>query len=237
MVEFLGLPRAGKSTLSHRVAEFLATSGLSTDEPAYRVAHNLSRPRRSITKGTAFATALATEPRRVAGSLRLIRASRQRSRADYLKNVLNWVFVSQMIRRPSSRDQVRFLDQGIFQAAWSVMLSAGNANLTDIADAAMGVALSPTMVVVLDASEPRRAARSGGPSRLHGGQGRYPGEAAASIYLQVREAVHRHAAGSTSLRAIAVDNDDDQGLERNAAAIADEVRRTLEEGRTGWTEL
>ncbi len=237
VVEFLGLPRAGKSTLSHRVAEILASRGLSVDEPAYRVAHELGRPRRSIRKGMAFVTGVITEPRRVAGSLRVIRASHQRSRADYLKNLLNWVFVSHLIRERTGHNQVRLLDQGIFQAIWSVLLSAGNANLADLADAAMRVAPSPAMVVMLEASEPRRAARSGGPSRVHADPGRYSGEAAASTYREVKAAVRRHAEGSDRLRAIAADNDDDDGLERNAAAIADEIRATLEEGRTGWAEL
>ena len=34
LVEFLGLPRAGKSTLSHRVAEMLAAGGLAADVSA-----------------------------------------------------------------------------------------------------------------------------------------------------------------------------------------------------------
>ena len=207
------------------------------DEPAYRVAHNLGRPRRAIWKGMAFVKDALTEPRRVAGSLRVIRASQQRSKADYLKNLLNWVFVSHLIREPTGYKQVRLLDQGLFQAIWSVLLSAGRPNLADLADAAMRVAPSPAMVVVLEASEPRRAARSGGPSRVHADPGRYSGEAASSVYRDVKAAVRRHAEGSDRLRVIAMDNDDDHGLERNATVIAGEIRGTLEEGRTGWAEL
>jgi hypothetical protein len=170
-VEFVGLPGAGKSVLSHAVAGLLRTSGLIVDQPA-RDTDRLGLGGRALRKAGLALFGAAAAPLAGGRWARALLASGQRSGADSGRVALNWFYMAGLVRRISARPGVHLLDQGPVQALWSTAYasSAGRMNAAAASEALRGIVPHPTLIVLVQTGETTLASRlrhrPGGDSRL-----------------------------------------------------------------------
>jgi len=173
VVEFVGLPGAGKSTLSHAVAELLRSRGIPVTEPTWELTRGSSWLRKRVIKmGYASAIALG-HPVWTLAALRRVRATRQQSLEDLLATAFNLLFVCGLLARVSKRRGIHLMDQGFFHALWSIDFSArAPARLVDLRVRSLrgGLLTRADLVVTLEVPSEtavdRMAARVGTQSRL-----------------------------------------------------------------------
>lgn len=119
LVEFVGLPGVGKTTLAAHAARELTARGLpvtvvcdpcaALDVPPITRGNKVGRSLRTI----------ATRPGATLGWLRVVLRSRQRTALDLARVLHRWLFLTDLSARDWSG--IRVLDQGVLQALWSML--------------------------------------------------------------------------------------------------------------------
>lgn len=221
-MEFFGLPGAGKSALSSRVAARLAAQGRDVAQPSFDLNHGMGAARRRATRlALACGEALA-HPARARQSARMIAATAPRSRGDVARNLTAWLLAQALMRRHAS-DGATLLDQGIFQAIWSIQWSASRplAAADALVDAALG---RPLTVVVVESTaalvRDRLAARRQRASRLERDLSDAALARAVAVFDDTRALLERAAARHRDLRIVPVDRTRDSSLDDAADALA-----------------
>lgn len=154
IVEFVGLPGAGKTSLSRATAAALRARGLRVSEPVTRL-NELAAGRRAATKLASCTRQAARAPATAATLVRLVAASRQPSWALAVKNLIN-LLLQQELSRAAPAGHVALHDQGVFQALWSLELEAQNPPRLDAAlYARLAGDAGPRLVVFLDSDAVR----------------------------------------------------------------------------------
>jgi thymidylate kinase len=158
LVEFLGLPGAGKSALSRRVAAELQRRRLPVDEPSRPLAHDISRASRARRKSLRVALELLRHPLDGARAARILAGSRQPSAGECARLLFNWLLVTSLARDARRRAGLHLIDEGLAQGAWSVALE-GRLESALALLAALPAGTAPDVVVVLESSPAAIAAR------------------------------------------------------------------------------
>lgn len=235
MVEMLGLPGAGKSTLTLALRRALAGRGVSVALPMQEATQGGLASRR-IRSAALIAGLVARRPGYVMRSLRLIAATRQVPARAFLKVAHNWLHVSARFAG-AGRGGTWLFDQGMYQALWSVAYGATAPRLGGVLAELAAIMPRPDVVVRLrvepDVAGERLAARPGRQSRLEtpdaapGGPG--PRFRRAQHALERVSELCRHVDPGTAAPADArplvldVDNNGAQGT----AALADRLALRL----------
>lgn len=173
LIEFFGLPGAGKSTLSQLVSAQLRAQGIAVDEATYVVDHRCGRALRLAKKATSIVGYAATRPYNMFRELRQILATRQSASRDLSRSISNWMFVASIAAKRRDRNSLVLLDQGFAQAIWTIGFGARQPNWLDLFFANTDLdALMPDAIIRVNASQTvaahRLAQREGGASRLDG---------------------------------------------------------------------
>ena len=124
LIEFLGLPGCGKSTLSRSLADLMVEQRFVVDETTYDLDHRRRKLGRQCAKLAYLFPFAARNPNRVLSNLLAIARTRQSSLADLRRAGFNWVFILSVVARKQSPSIIRVLDQGIAQAIWSIGFAA-----------------------------------------------------------------------------------------------------------------
>jgi len=225
-VEFFGLPASGKSTLSHRVAQILANAGMRVEQPAYFLAHGLGRCERSIRKSRHVAGEILLHPGYALRSMEAILATRQRSVSDLVKMVFNWLLVSSLVRPKRYFRGVRLLDQGVFQAFWSVGFSAKTDDLRSLIGSLRARVPTPTAVAVVEASlatiQRRLEARREFDSRVEqlGGGTNLLLVRSAALFEETKGFLRAVSSQRGEMKVFVIGNDRDEDMESNASELA-----------------
>lgn len=168
VIEFLGLPGAGKTTLTSRLSPLLQDLGISIHEPSFKRRHGKTG-NRIFVKLHMVIGELFFHFHFTLLSIWYILLSRQTSWRDTITTCFNWLFCAGIIRQNSLQTKPVLLDQGIFQALWSIRYSCmyEPASLELLLNSLICM---PFIVVVLD-TEPsiirkRLHERPGSSSRL-----------------------------------------------------------------------
>lgn len=173
LIEFVGLPGSGKSTISHEFADALRDSGREVREPVWTNYRLLSeRDRRSRKIRIALRESILHRLQAFRG-LRSILGTDQSRPADYPSMLLNWFYIAGLCREAARHSGVTVFDQGILQALWSVAYGSSAATRMSIDEwsCLAGDCLPPGSVAVIveaDAAtlKARLARRGGGRGRL-----------------------------------------------------------------------
>src|SRR5262245_46794748 len=169
IVEFLGLSGAGKSSVSHEVAERLRGRGYPVREPTLTLAP--TGRRRSVLKRAIKSLHVARElfahPRSSLASLKSMSATRQQRLQLYFRIGFHWLVLSSLMRTHLA--SLHVFDQGAFQALWSIGLEGPPGTIQHVGPQLFATVPMPDVVVVLDASTDvvarRLALRAGRASR------------------------------------------------------------------------
>jgi thymidylate kinase len=222
VVEFLGMPAAGKTTLARAVAERLSREGHSVELPAVHLVH----PPRGIGNRASRIALLARRglrrPRVEIRRLLALRRTRQDSFADLRTVWENLATVAWLIERARTMEGVHLIDQGVFQAIWSVGLSADTFDV----DAHLEGMPLPDLLVVLTVDQQtgrsRLAARTEDDSRLGRRMKSRPRlyVHARQVFESVRNGAER-LAGEQGFPILALDSARREDLELNARRVAE----------------
>jgi thymidylate kinase len=232
VVEFVGLPGAGKSTLSHAVADALRASGEIISEPTYDITRGRDRRRR---KAVLAARTLLRHPWLSVVGLRQIFATRQMTLRDFGFGAFNFLYICGLMEKIAREPGIHFLDQGYFNALWTIRFSATAspplASLLRVGlqccgrdglDLVLLIEARPETVLA------RLRARPGMESRLEGrgGAGRFGArlDAALRALEQIRaslQALARNGRGRVRLETV----DNDAPLGHQTEAVAAMVRK------------
>ncbi len=225
-VEFLGLPGAGKSGVSRRVGKLLEGQGIRVLETAYELTHRTGAGKRRLIKSAHIAREIALRPLDSARSVRAILATKQRTTSDLVGAVSNWLFVSDLLRDHGRVPAIQLLDEGIFQALWSVGFGAAVDDLPAVVKAVGASCSLPDVVVIVNASlatvEQRLRVRGLRQSRLEDRLDTDRGilERSGRLMDEVRSILFGMAKSERKIHIQEVVNDREQDLEPNARALA-----------------
>ena len=114
IIEMLGLPGAGKSTLSRLIAQRLAFAGIVVVEETYPRDHQRSRLRRAVEKLSKALLFCMREPNRAMSAVVLIGNSRQATIFDWVGSLVNFLYLGEIYRRSTDRSDVVLLEQEEF---------------------------------------------------------------------------------------------------------------------------
>jgi hypothetical protein len=167
VIEFVGIPGAGKSTLARHGAELLRAEGVPvqlhalSEPPSEDRGGRAAWPIRAWNEVVAYcrylppiALVVLRHPARAVLAVARIAASRQRSLRDLLKVVHNLFRTTLLVERARERGGVHLIDQGVLQAIWAVGFSAApraGARVTGLGDALVAL---PDVAVVVESDLP-----------------------------------------------------------------------------------
>jgi len=170
VLELFGMPSAGKSTIARAVAERLRAEGQEVYLPRVHNVHSGSRVPNTLSRLHMLARETLLDPACKAKWLLTVRATRQKSPADFRTVLENLVTVAKLAREAHRTPGIHVFDQGLAQAIWSVGLSAQQFDAASaVAQLAAAVPLPHVLAVVsvsLGAVRERLAARPVVTSRL-----------------------------------------------------------------------
>jgi hypothetical protein len=152
VVEFLGLPGAGKSTLAHCVAEHLVGQDFLVVRSPRVLSHESGKIERILGKAGPLAKHMMRRPSHALRVTREILATQQRTGADLIRTLANWLYVEALLQHGAAGAKVQLVEQGMGQALWSIGFSAGNGAWVDMIRQP-GVLITPPNLVVLIEAE------------------------------------------------------------------------------------
>ncbi len=151
VIEFTGIPGVGKSTLSRRTAAMIASEYPRVMEPISRN-EDRSNLYRILSKGRYAAESTLRRPRTTINAIRDIRATEQPTTIDFVRVAFNFQYVAGVVTRARSTACITLLDQGLYQALWSIGLCspADWSNLFDRFENLLS-RTAPDLVVLVEA--------------------------------------------------------------------------------------
>lgn len=127
IVEFVGLPGSGKSTVSHAVAEILRGTREPVSERSFEIAHRAGPTRRRLAKGRLAVRAVLRHPWAVLALGSAIARTGQRRWREAAGKTLDLLYVCGLVAERSRRPGVHLMDQGFFSGLFSICFGASSA--------------------------------------------------------------------------------------------------------------
>lgn len=146
VVEFFGYSGSGKSTMCSHALEALRALGMAADALNFAV-HEVS-----IARITVLMSQMMLGPAYAWRSLKEFVSSQQRSVRDFQWVYRTWLERSYLIRAHARRPGIHLVEEGLFQALWSMALSSTKPDLSKEMSALCAIAPLPSGVVIVEAS-------------------------------------------------------------------------------------
>lgn len=175
IIELIGLPGTGKSTIARRLESILGTAGVTTRSRSIMLADDDPFIRRQQKRIKLIIRNAGNCGRLYRRSLRLIAHSGQRTTLDFAVVALNfWSIIALMAERRIADDRVMIADHGLVQGLWSVQFSSLRALPLDAwAPLLLAAGLADTLLVhvqtEISISRHRVSARIRNTTRLDSG--------------------------------------------------------------------
>ena len=219
IVEFIGLPGAGKTTLSRKVATHLSHEQ-RVHEPT-RTIETYATARRVGTKLKYTLDSAIHDPRTTYKTTKGVVTTKQASLSDLVRVTFNLQYVTGVTNRHRKKPGICLLDQGPYQALWSVGFRSARGWTAVLDSVDYPTRLRPDLAICVDVTEStiedRLTNRSDGDTRFvpdtdafeHGIDG----------YERLKSRLQTESAPQT----LVIENDSPDTLEANAKRIADAI--------------
>ena len=222
IVEFIGLPGVGKSTLSRAVATELETRGTEVHEPIYE-RDTYSTPRRIASKAQFASRSLIDNPKTTLKTTQCVRQTKQQSLSDFIRVIFNFHYVTGVTTTFQSQPGVTLLDQGLYQARWSVGLQSTQPITEAIKKVDISAHLTPDLVVFVEATDEtianRLTNRTDGDTRFTPNSDAF--ERARDGYKTIKSQIESDSERPNS---ITIENETQESLTPNATRVADVIQ-------------
>jgi hypothetical protein len=175
IIELVGLPGTGKSTIARRLESILGTAGIMTRSRSIVLADEFPFMRRQQKRLQLIVRNANKCGHLYRRSLRLIADSGQRSTLDFAVVASNfWSIIALMAEGRAADDRVMIADHGLVQGLWSVQFSSMRAFSFDAwAPLLLAAGMAETLVAYIqtdiDVSRGRVSARDRTRTRLYSG--------------------------------------------------------------------
>jgi len=220
IIEFVGIPGVGKSTLSRRTAAVLTREHPQVSEPV-RLIDDRTSLHRVLSKGRFVIEHVLRHPRTSLSVTHMLLNTNQSSTTDQVRVSFNLQYISGVVARARSNHGVTLLDQGPYQGIWSVGLRSSSDwdALFNRFDQVLSCT-APDLVVCVDAAPETVAKRLDnrlcGDTRLSADSSQF--NRAIEGYDRLKSYL-----ATADCRTITVTNETKEMLEPNAAKIVDEI--------------
>jgi AAA domain len=148
VVEFCGLPGAGKTSLSSAVEQ--EWDGLLVSRPTRRIAPDVPAGRRLSRKLGLVAAEATRRPLLEARVAHRIARSRQPGAGEAAKRWIQWASTQSLMGRARRAPGVHVFDEGVLQALWSLALRGDPSATLRVLRDSTGRWSAPDLVIVLD---------------------------------------------------------------------------------------
>lgn len=230
LVEFFGIPGAGKSTISHRVSKELREDGRIVSEPMYTLTHEATSAKRYLYKSAYAAYGTALRPTEALATGQLIADTEQPSRLTLGKTIFNWLFVNGVIRSRET-GQLQLLDQGLCQAAWSVALSAERNRIEELCEMAVAALAraEETLIIIVEitpeTARERLSTRADDGSRVTPNGSGHTVREAFELNEQLEASLVSATDSCPSIEILRVENESRLDLDDGVTKICDRLRQ------------
>jgi thymidylate kinase len=119
LIEFIGIPGAGKSTISKRAVHLMSKDDVCVKQPTYDINNGLS----SLVRPFAKIPYVVYESMGIKNTALSTYIKQKGIYHLNFKLLFNWLFVNGVIGWEVGKKQITVLDQGLLQALWSFHLS------------------------------------------------------------------------------------------------------------------
>ncbi len=222
VVEFVGLPGVGKTTLSRAVAAELTSRSEKVHEPIHK-RDTYSTSRRVASKARLASRSLRTNPKTALTTTQSVLQTDQQSLSDLIRVLFNLHYVTGVTTTSKSRIGVTLLDQGVFQGRWSVGFRSSQPITEAIKTVDIPTRLTPDLVVFVEASDStianRLTSRTNGDTRFTPNTDVF--ERAQEGYTIIKSLFET---APDSPRSITIENETQERLTPNAEHIADVIQ-------------
>ena len=231
-IEFVGNPASGKSTIARELESKLASQSLSVRNRTYAVTHRTESDfkRHLIMIGLA-AMALVRHPIQSARIVRLLFRTDQQSWIDVCKLTLYCLYLHTISEKSTSAAGIDILDQGQFQALWSVLLTGtSDENRKHIQEILAQFPTFPHRIIVFvdvsgEESLSRLQERDSNRSRLERiaeKQNQDAAELCDRVYSQVVDLANEYSQKHRSVNQVTI-NSNELGVEQSVESILSEL--------------
>jgi adenylate kinase family enzyme len=133
IVEFYGLPGVGKSTISHEVVSILSRNNVVVVEETRNVDTVTGVLSRQIIKLLLAIKNIALKPIAKFRLIIQLLGIKQSSVLSTIKLLINYLYICQIYKNCENKSSIKIIDQGLLQAAWSLLLeNSSDANIDSV---------------------------------------------------------------------------------------------------------
>lgn len=222
IVEFVGLPGTGKTTLSRGVAEELSERGFSIGEPTHEI-ETCRRVSRIGYKTRLVLTILLNNPSIGFSQTKAVLNSKQKSTSDLFRVLFNLLYVSGIENNYKSTEKIYILDQGLVQGIWAVGFSSAK-DWAEIVREISPLVATPSIIVFVETDKTTITERL---QRRRGNHSRFSVvdyEFGREGYDQLKS---HFQTTDVDTQLLVIENDDRDVLNSNVLRIADEIETFL----------
>ena len=226
LIEFCGLPGAGKSHLAGALLADLRREGIPARAGDASIAPNIAPVRRIPRKLIAAGREVLSDP---AGTARvgLAIARAERDAVDVVSRSLQWFVTQQVLDRAAGGTGVHVFGEGVLQALWSIGLRGDPDALLTLLDAGAARWIRPRVLVVVHAPTDVVDARLGARRSSHSRTQALDAGARTAELRRGRELlgslVEWWRASSREGEILEVDNGDDEPRDREVALLVNRI--------------
>jgi hypothetical protein len=168
LIEFCGLPGAGKSHLADALVAGLRREGIPARDGDASIAPGVAPVRRIPRKLLAAGREVLDDPA-AAARVGLAIARAERDAVDVVTRSLQWFVTQRILDRAAGRAGVHVFEEGVLQALWSIGLRGDPDGLLEVLEAGAAPWIRPRVLVVvnapIDVADARLGARRSSHSR------------------------------------------------------------------------
>ncbi|HEX6401296.1 MAG TPA: ATP-binding protein [Actinomycetota bacterium] len=230
LIEFCGLPGAGKSHLAGALLAGLRREGIPARAGDAAIAPNIAPVRRIPRKLLAAGSEVLSDP---VGAARvgLAIARAERDAVDIVSRSLQWFVTQRVLDRAAGRAGVHVFGEGVLQGLWSIGLRGDPDALLELLEAGVAPWIRPRVLVVVNAPTDVADARLGARRSSHS---RTQALGAAERTAELRRGrelleclVEWWRASSREGEIVEVDNGDDGPRDREVARLVNRILKHL----------